>query len=82
MPNAMLSPPPELITATTSPSSATSGPPLLPGFTAASVWIASGMVKPVWAGIARLTPLTMPVVTVPFRSYGLPMATTSWPIAG
>ncbi len=80
MPNAILSPPPELMTATTCPSSDMSGPPLLPGLTAASVWIASGIVNPVGAGIDRFTPLTIPDVTVPLRLNGLPIATTLCPI--
>jgi hypothetical protein len=67
IPKPMLSPPPELITATTSPLRSTSGPPLLPGLTGASVWIASGISKPAGEGIERLTPLTMPLVIVPSR---------------
>jgi len=61
----MLSPPPELTTPTTSPSSVTSGPPLLPGLTAASVWMASAMENPFAAGSVRSTPLTMPAETDP-----------------
>ena len=38
---------PCVLTPTTRPSASTSGPPELPGLTAASVWIASGTVKPV-----------------------------------
>ena len=57
----------------TLPSRSTSGPPLLPGLIAASVWISVTLP-------ACLTPLTIPRVTVFCRTPSAdPMATTSWP---
>src|SRR5206468_7292680 len=50
------SPPPETSTPTTRPCLSIAGPPELPGFAAASVWIAF-----------LVTRLTIPVVTVPSR---------------
>ena len=58
----------------TSPWRSTSGPPLLPGLMAASVWIS---VTPP----ACRTPLTIPRVTVFWRTPSAePIATTSWPV--
>ena len=71
------------LTPTSSPFMLTSAPPELPGLIAASVWIASSTVF--WfcasppAATGRLSALTMPVVTVPSRPSGEPIATTSWP---
>ena len=70
---------------TTSPCRFTSGPPELPGLIAASVWIASMTVlafsvpvaSPVRTG--RFSALTMPLVTVPCRPSGEPIATTCSP---
>ncbi len=65
---------------TTSPRELTSGPPELPGFIEASVWIASGMLIPP-SSIVRLRALTTPLVTVgpPGRLRAWPMAITSSP---
>ena len=69
---------------TTLPSRSTSGPPLLPGLIAASVWIAGYVVVLPWPSsptlTGRLSALTMPLVTVDSRPNGEPMATTAWPI--
>ena len=48
----------------TRPFASRSGPPELPGLIEASVWITSGIVKPLGAWISRWRPETMPVVTV------------------
>ena len=75
-----------LLMPTTSPRMLTSGPPELPGLIAASVWIASMTVlasrrcrwlSPVRTG--RFSALTMPLVTVPCRPSGEPIATTCSP---
>ena len=73
--------PPELVEMAvlmpiTSPSRLTSGPPLLPGLMAASVWMKSSrsvMPRP------RPLALTMPAVTVPSRPKGWPRASTQSP---
>ena len=44
------------------PFASSTGPPELPGFMAASVWIACATVKPFGAWIVRSTPETMPVL--------------------
>ena len=64
---------------TTLPSASSTGPPELPGFIAASVWIACATVKPLGAWMVRSTPETMPVLRL--RSYpnGSPMAATGAP---
>ena len=71
------------LTPTSSPFMLTSAPPELPGLIAASVWMASSTVFWLPASPAvdtgRLSALTMPVVTVPSRPSGEPIATTSWP---
>ena len=80
-------PPPSVAMAelmpTTSPRALTSAPPELPGLMAASVWIAlnSGLRSPFSPGTStvRLSALTMPVVTVPDRPSGEPMAMTRSP---
>ena len=60
----------------TSPSRFTSGPPLLPGLMAASVWMKSSRsVMP----IPRPFALTMPAVTVPSSPNGSPRANTQSP---
>ena len=70
---------------TTCPLRSTSGPPLLPGLIAASVWIAGYAVvlpcpsEPTSTG--RFRALTMPLVTVDSRPNGDPIATTPWPTA-
>ncbi len=57
----------------------TSGPPELPGLSAASVWITSSMVRPLTERIERPSADTTPAVTVDSKPSGLPIATTSWP---
>jgi len=54
------------------------GPPELPGFIGASVWIVFGMENPIpeAAGSNRPTPLTIPVVIVSLSPNGLPIAIT------
>src|SRR5215471_5682258 len=64
---------------TTSPWEDTSGPPELPGLSAASVWITSSMSRPERARSDRPSAETTPVVTVDSNPSGLPMAITSWP---
>jgi hypothetical protein len=46
----------------TLPAASSTGPPELPGFSAASVWIAWATVKPLGALIVRSSPETMPVL--------------------
>ncbi len=60
---------------TTSPDPATSGPPELPGFKAASVWITSSMSRPPRARSERPSAETTPAVTVDSKPSGSPMAT-------
>ena len=66
---------------TTSPFMSTSGPPLLPGLMAASVWMAGYVVELPWSSeptfTGRFSALTMPLVTVASRPKGDPIATTS-----
>ena len=57
----------------------TSGPPELPGLSAASVWITSSMVRPLTERIERPSADTTPAVTVDSNPSGLPMAITSCP---
>ena len=64
---------------TTSPREDTSGPPELPGLSAASVWITSSISRPVRARRERPSADTTPVVTVDSKPSGLPMAMTSCP---
>ena len=61
-----------------SPCPLTSAPPELPGLIDASVWIRSPR-TPVCPPRVRLVAETMPVVTVPSRPNGLPMATVVSP---
>ena len=61
---------------TTSPFRLNSGPPELPGFTAASVWMNGTTPSP---GSERDFALTMPEVTVLSSPYGVPIATTQSP---
>ena len=80
-----MKPPPALEVAicelmpTTRPSMSSSGPPELPWFTAASVWITSSIGKPLGAVIRRCLPDTMPAVIVSSRPSGLPSASTRSP---
>ncbi|MGY4291276.1 hypothetical protein ACVWXO_010542 [Bradyrhizobium sp. LM2.7] len=64
---------------TTSAFDETSGPPELPGLSAASVWITSSMVRPLTERIERPSAETTPAVTVDSKPSGLPIAITSWP---
>ena len=62
------------------PNSATgraSTPPLLPGFSDASVWMTSSTTRPACVGSDRPSAETMPAVTLPAMPRGLPRATTS-----
>ena len=61
----------------TSPLRLKSGPPELPGLTAASVWMNGTAAES--PGSARDLALTMPEVTVLSRPYGVPIATTHSP---
>ena len=66
---------------TSSPRVLTSAPPLLPGFTAASVWMNDSILlrsEPPDM-MPRPLALTMPAVTVEFRLNGLPTAKTHSP---
>src|SRR6185437_11749199 len=63
----------------TSPREDTSGPPELPGFKAASVWITSSINRPLRARKERPSAEMTPAVTVDSKPSGLPIATTSWP---
>ena len=53
---------------TTSPCEDTSGPPELPGLSAASVWITSSIRRPLRARSVRPSAETTPVVTVEFEA--------------
>ena len=64
---------------TTSPREDTSGPPELPGLSAASVWMTSSISRPERARSERPSAETTPVVTVDSKPSGLPIAITSWP---
>ena len=68
-----------VFTPITSPRDVTSGPPELPGLSAASVWITLSIRRPDCARSERPSALTTPEVTVHWKPYGLPMAMTSWP---
>ena len=80
--------PPELLAMavfrpTTSPRRFTSGPPLLPGLMAASVWMkfwSSSSSSP-RSRLCRPLALTMPRVTLWLRPNGLPTASTKSPIS-
>ena len=67
------------LTPITSPCSFSSGPPELPGLSAASVWIAPVIFAPSSAEISRPSAETMPLVSVSLRPYGLPIAYTGSP---
>jgi hypothetical protein len=62
---------------TTSPCDETSGPPELPGLSAASVWMTSSISRPERDRNDRPRAETTPVVTVDSKPSGLPMAMTS-----
>src|SRR4051794_26727273 len=63
----------------TRPAASSSGPPELPGLMAASVCTAPGIEKPLGASISRPSAETMPVVTVPERPNGEPIAIAASP---
>ena len=63
----------------TSPREFSSGPPELPGFTAASVWMIPLIIRPFLARSERSRALTIPVVSVRSSPNGLPSASTFWP---
>ena len=67
------------LTPITSPSSLSSGPPELPGLSAASVWITPVILAPSGAEISRPSADTMPLVKVSSRPYGVPIAYTVSP---
>jgi hypothetical protein len=62
------------LTPITWPSALRSAPPELPGFRAASVWMAPEMVAPSGAWRLRCRAETIPVVSVWSRPNGLPIA--------
>jgi hypothetical protein len=53
-----------VFTPTTRPAESTSGPPELPGLSAASVWITSSISRPEYERNDRPSALTTPAVTV------------------
>ena len=59
-----------------------SGPPELPGFTAASVWMKVTNEVPLSSGNGRPTALTTPAVTLFSKSNGEPMAIETTPLSG
>jgi len=63
----------------TSPRDVTSGPPELPGLSAASVWMMSSISRPVRARSDRPSALTTPAATEQSNPYGLPIAIATWP---
>ena len=67
------------LTPITSPRASSSGPPELPWFSAASVWMTWSIVKPFGAVSGRCSALTIPAVIERSRPNGLPMATTGSP---
>jgi hypothetical protein len=62
----------------TMPRLSSSGPPELPGFTAASNWM-SPLRLPVSVSAVRLRPETTPAETLSVSPRGLPIATTDAP---
>ena len=67
-----------VFTPITWPLLSSSGPPLLPGLIAASVWIMSSS-RESSSRIVRPSELITPVVKVPSSPNGLPIANTFWP---
>src|SRR5680860_1217017 len=57
-----------VLTPTTRPELSASAPPLLPGLSAASVWITSSTTRPARVGSERPSADTMPAVTLPTRA--------------
>ena len=68
-----------VLTPMTRPCASTSGPPELPGFSAASVWMTSSTSRPDCVRSERPSALTTPAVTVQSKPNGLPTATAIWP---
>ena len=68
-----------VVTPITCPRASRSGPPELPLFNAASVWITSSISAPLGDVSGRARALTIPAVTVRSRPNGLPIATTASP---
>src|SRR2546427_772755 len=65
---------------TTWPAASRSGPPLLPGLIAASVWIRLVRWTPAWISMLRPVAEMIPVVTVlVYVPSGEPIAIASWP---
>ena len=63
----------------TSPAEETSGPPELPGLSAASVCTTSSIIRPVRDCSERPSAETTPAVTVASKPSGLPIAMAIWP---
>src|SRR5260370_12704598 len=63
----------------TSAADDTSGPPEFPGFSAASVWMTSSMVRPLTERIQRPSPYTPPPDTYDSKPNDFPLPTTSPP---
>mmetsp|Transcript_45013 Transcript_45013/g.113957 ORF Transcript_45013/g.113957 Transcript_45013/m.113957 type:complete len:228 (+) Transcript_45013:182-865(+) len=68
-----------VLTPMTAPEESRSGPPLLPGLMAASVWMPPPMTVPSWLRMSRPRPLMAPVVRVWSKPKGLPIARHSCP---
>ena len=68
-----------MFTPIAAPRWSTSGPPELPGLSAASVWITLSIRRPSCVRSERPSALTMPAVTVARKPNGLPSAITSCP---
>ncbi len=69
-----------LLTPITLPCISNRGPPEFPGLIAASVWIISGIEKPIsWFGSSRPTWLIMPFVMELLKAKGFPIAITCCP---
>ena len=64
----------------TLPARSRSGPPLLPGLIAVSVWMRLLSIVPSWTWMLRPSAEMIPLVTESVNSpRGLPMAIASWP---
>jgi len=68
-----------VLTPITSARVLTSGPPELPGLSAASVWMTLSMRRPEAPRSERPSPLTIPAVTVCWKPMGEPIAMAIWP---
>ena len=67
------------LTPITRPVASSSGPPELPGLSAASVWMTSSIANPLGAVMRRWSADTTPVVSVRSNPNGLPIATVGSP---